>query len=80
MNSEFALLCKRCYENNEPVVDDCCVHIVDANVMMFICHNCGYEEYISEQQRFAVKRELVREKRTILKLLKLKKQPIKRTN
>lgn len=80
--NDFAVICRTCYDNNEPIVDDCCVHIVDANKLMFVCHNCGSETFIEETKRIQDQRELMREKRIIETVLRLraKRYYIKRKN
>ncbi len=76
--SNFTLLCRNCWDTDSTVVDNCCVHQIDENVIMLRCHQCGTEEYISERKRFKEEKTLLKEKKIVLRLLKLHKKPTRR--
>jgi len=51
MTKDFAIICKKCFDNRYAIVDDCHVHISDESTIMYKCMNCGNEEFISEKIR-----------------------------
>ncbi len=78
--SNFALICRNCWNEGDPNIDNCCVHQIDAEVIMFKCHNCGLEEYVNERKRFPEDDALLKEKEEIERILQNKRKTQRKSN